>query len=318
MDQIKYSIFSQNVSDEWDQFVLSTSGGTLHSRREFLNYHKEKFEDLSFIFTLDNEIVAVLAAAVLNDKLVSHPGASYGGLIYKQNLKLEQVSEIKNIIYQECKVRKLNELEIRFPYSIMSKNYFDKFKYVTNSETTKVFKEISQYIPLDELDNTKYSKNFIRILKKNKNFHTVQSLEKKDIINFYKILEKNLVKHDTKPTHSIEELNYLIENLNDDFDLFVTKNLEGKIISASLVMKLDSKTVHSFYFCTDYDFIKSSPLINTIDFIAYKYKSLGFKNYSLGISTEKKGMVVNGNLNSFKEKFNTLATIRETYLIKIP
>ena len=83
-------------------------------------------------------------------------------------------------------------------------------------------------------------------------------------------------------------------------------------------MKLDSKTVHSFYFCTDYDIIKSSPLINTIDFIAYKYKSLGFKNYSLGISTEKKGMVVNGNLNSFKEKFNTLATIRETYLIKIP
>ena len=316
MDQIKYSIFSQNVSDEWDEFVLSTSGGTLHSRREFLNYHKEKFEDLSFIFTLDNEIVAVLAAAVLNDKLVSHPGASYGGLIYKQNLKLEQIIEIKKIIFEQSINRNIKKLEFRFPYSIISKNYFDKFKYTISSNTHKVYREISQFIDLDNLDKNQYSTNFVRILKKNKNIHTKLSTNKDDISSFYKILEKNLLRHDTKPTHTLEELVYLIENL-DNCKLFLTIDEKDIIVSGTFVIELTKNTAHTFYLCSDYRFINKSPLVSTIDFVAKYYKKSGFNHLNLGISSENRGESINLNLNMFKEKFNSYGTVRETFNVNV-
>ena len=316
MDQIKYSIFSQNVSDEWDEFVLSTSGGTLHSRRGFLNYHKEKFEDLSFIFTLDNKIVAVLAAAVLNDKLVSHPGASYGGLIYKQNLKLEQIIEIKKIIFEQSINRNIKKLEFRFPYSIISKNYFDKFKYTISSNTHKVYREISQFIDLDNLDKNQYSTNFVRILKKNKNLHTKLSTNKDDISSFYKILEKNLLRHDTKPTHTLEELVYLIENL-DNCKLFLTIDEKDIIVSGTFVIELTKNTAHTFYLCSDYRFINKSPLVSTIDFVSKYYKKSGFNHLNLGISSENRGESINLNLNMFKEKFNSYGTVRETFNVNV-
>lgn len=317
MNEVIVTKYSDDFLTTWDDFVDVTYGGTLHSKRSFLNYHKDKFQDYSLMFKVKNKIVAILPAVIVDKKLISHLGASYGGLIYKENLKMEILIEIKNVLNNICKQNNIESIEMRFPYSIVSKNYFDKLKYCLSKQTNKVTREISQYIDLTSLQYGSYSENFNRILNKDYKLTTRPTTNKEEVSKFYSLLEQNLLKHNTKPTHTFKELMYLIDNLNDDCKVFLTNDEEGHIVSGSFVLQLTKNTAHTFYLCSDYRFIKKSPLVNTIDFMAKYYKNLGFDYLNLGISTENKGENINLSLNNFKEKFNSYGTVRETFHINI-
>ena len=57
MDNKKLKIqvinFSKPLTEEWDQFVLSSNNGTIFHLRKFLSYHIErKFNDNSLLFIL--------------------------------------------------------------------------------------------------------------------------------------------------------------------------------------------------------------------------------------------------------------------------
>ena len=143
MNEIIVTKYSDNLSTIWDAFVDSTYGGTLHSKRSFLNYHKDKFQDYSLMFKIKNEIVAILPAVIVDEKLISHPGASYGGLIYKEKLKTESLLDINNVLNNICEEYNIESIEMRFPYSIVSKNHFDKLKYCLSKQTNIVSREIS-------------------------------------------------------------------------------------------------------------------------------------------------------------------------------
>lgn len=70
----------------WDRLVEAAHGGTaLHSRR-FLDYHGTRFRDLSFV-AMDpsdgamNAVFPLAADLREADRVVSHPGSSFGGLV---------------------------------------------------------------------------------------------------------------------------------------------------------------------------------------------------------------------------------------------
>ena len=72
---------------QWDDFVKSSSNGTIFHLRQFLTYHiNRQFNDNSLLFKKNDSIIAVFPATkiVENGKniLFSHPGASYGGFVY--------------------------------------------------------------------------------------------------------------------------------------------------------------------------------------------------------------------------------------------
>ena len=317
MDETIVTKYSDDFSTIWDDFVNTTNGGTLHSKRSFLNYHKDKFQDFSLMFKIKNKVVAILPAVIVDKKLISHPGASYGGLIYKENLKMESLLDINHVLNNICEQNNIESIEMRFPYSIISKNHFDKLKYCLAKQTNKVSREISQYIDLKSHQRGSYSENFNRILKKDHKLTTQPTTNKEEVSKFYTLLEQNLLKHNTKPTHTFKELIYLIDNLKDECKVFLTTDEEGHIVSGSFVLELTKNTAHTFYLCSDYRFIKKSPLVNTIDHMAKYYKNLGFDHLNLGISTENKGENINLSLNNFKEKFNSCGTVRETFHINI-
>tara|TARA_B100000963_G_C22634973_1_gene677117 strand:+ start:3091 stop:4047 length:957 start_codon:yes stop_codon:yes gene_type:complete len=316
MNHIRSEIYAEEKSEIWDQFVEKSENGTLHSKKRFLGYHQEKFQDCSQLFYSKNDLIAILPAAIYNSQLVSHPGAAYGGLIYDKNLKIEYILEINKLINQICLENNISQIVYRLPYSIISKYHFDKFLYSISKKTLKIEKELSQFIDLSNYNKGSYSKNFNRIIK-NSNFKTMVAKSEKEISDFYDILMKNLKRHNAQPTHTLNDLSYLLHNLDQECQLFITKDSNANIVSGSFVMILNRETVHSFYLCTDYEFIKSSPLVSTIDFIGNYYSESGYKYLNLGISTENKGEKINLPLQTFKEKFNSVGTIRETYTVEV-
>ena len=53
-----------------------------------MEYHSDRFEDFSLMVYDKSELIALLPLNIIENKVYSHQGLSYGGLIVKTNLSL--------------------------------------------------------------------------------------------------------------------------------------------------------------------------------------------------------------------------------------
>ncbi len=95
----KVKKFSKDNYLAWDSFVRNANNGTIFHLRKFLNYHSpERFKDNSIEFYKGNNLLSVFPAADIMKEgkriLVSHPGASYGSFITKEDLSIKDAIEI--------------------------------------------------------------------------------------------------------------------------------------------------------------------------------------------------------------------------------
>ena len=102
---LEYFQFDDKIlsHEEWDNFVDDSDNGTMFSKRRFLSYHaKNKFKDKSFYVTKDGKLHSIFTAALIEKDgkkvLSSHPGASYGGFVYKSDLSFKDAHELVDIL----------------------------------------------------------------------------------------------------------------------------------------------------------------------------------------------------------------------------
>ena len=84
--QVRIVQFTPERSDGWDDLVERAPMATfLHSRR-FLSYHGDRFEDASVVLLDEGDGLRGALPAALDPSdpttVVSHPGATYGGLVH--------------------------------------------------------------------------------------------------------------------------------------------------------------------------------------------------------------------------------------------
>ena len=78
--------FDDSMYEVWNKFLSNQPrNADFMMSQTFLSYHKDRFIDQSLIVYINGEIGAIFPAASIpkNERVVmSHPGASYGGLAY--------------------------------------------------------------------------------------------------------------------------------------------------------------------------------------------------------------------------------------------
>ena len=97
-----YSVKKYQKSDylAWNTFIGQAKKATFLFYRDFMEYHKDRFDDFSLMIYDEEKIVAVLPANRVGDTVYSHQGLTYGGLVYSQKLKLAAVLEVfKSILF---------------------------------------------------------------------------------------------------------------------------------------------------------------------------------------------------------------------------
>jgi hypothetical protein len=78
----------------WNAFVSEAKNATFLFHRDFMEYHRDRFEDFSLLVFKGKKVVALLPANRVENEIHSHQGLTYGGLIYKENLKLASVIDV--------------------------------------------------------------------------------------------------------------------------------------------------------------------------------------------------------------------------------
>src|SRR4051794_12547716 len=91
MDNYKVITYTPSFYNEWNDFILNSKNGTFLFHRDFMDYHKDRFEDYSLLVFKKEKLVAVLPANKVDREIYSHQGLSYGGVILNKDIKLKHV-----------------------------------------------------------------------------------------------------------------------------------------------------------------------------------------------------------------------------------
>ncbi|HIW44727.1 MAG TPA: GNAT family N-acetyltransferase [Candidatus Prevotella stercoripullorum] len=302
--------YSSDRKAEWDDFINRSKNGTFLFRRDYMDYHSDRFRDHSLMFYLKGRLCAVLPANVVGGTLYSHQGLTYGGLAMGDDAKAAEVcvlfGELNDCLRAQG-VRKVVYKAVPWIYS----------RYASEEDLYAIFnvcgarlasRDISSTIFLDR--RLKFGELRRRCLKKALRAGvTVRRSD--DVAAFWQILDNNLEsKYGVAPVHSLEELQLLMGCFPDNIRLYMS--YLGDEPLGGTVVYLNGDTVHTQY-------ISASPegkRLGALDalfgeLICNVYSS--YRYFDFGRSTERGGAYLNEALIFQKEGFGGRGVCNDTY-----
>ena len=291
--------YNNNLSQEWDTFIDNSNTPFFFFKRLFLKYHSDRFIDHSLVFFYKEKIIATFPATVNENEIVSHGGLTFGGIISSKevtaSLAKEIVSCLKNY-YLGLGLKKITIKSIPYIFNEVPAQEVLYFYWVNGFKLIR--RDLSTIIEFNKrLSISKLRKRMISRGKKNELI--VESSENfSDFVNF---MSQVLSKHDTKPVHNAEELDFLSNHFPENIKLSIIKK-DSELIAALLFFEFEA-VAHAQYIGVN----ELGKEVGALDFLIEEsinsYATKGFKYFSFGISTEKDGTYLNNGLISQKEGF---------------
>ena len=314
--------YTDDKSNEWDNFVLNSNNGTIFHQQKFLAYHPtNKFNFNHYLIYNNNTLVAILPGGydAINKTYWSPTGASYGGII-TQNITFELAINIVDKLIQFFKDKGANDIYIIPPPLIYSKIYNQHIEYaMLYRQFDFQHHYISHTLNLDNNYNlifAKKIKSIINIANANPNL-IINEVNSFDTI--YPILLNNKAKHNATPTHSLNDLIKLKNTFPTKIRQFnVTYN--DKVIAGSTMFLANDCVALCFYNVLDYDYQHLHPTYLLADYLIKWARENGYKWFDFGVSqdtTADNPMTPSLSLIHFKEHFNMRGIFRSTYHLSL-
>ena len=323
--------YNQNMKNDWDLFVSKSFNGTIFQKRQFLSYHvNRKFDDCSLLFKKRGKIIAIIPAATVKYKnkktLSSHPGASFGGIVHN-NISFDDCDKVVELLELFCKENSYDDIFMVQTPSIYNKhhqnelvdyvmkiNAYDNNEYYI-SNVLNIENNIQNQI-LKIVKNKKRTVSYYNgLLKKyNITFKWVDCFDE-----FYPILVKNKKKHNSEPTHSLDELEILKSRFPDDI-LQLMLYTNKRPIAGMTIFKANNKGAILFYSMFDYEYNKMQPIPHLMHYILDWAKNSGLAFIDYGVShlpQASNPLAPSRSLIKFKEEFGCFGVVRNAYRKKI-
>lgn len=308
---IKYSNSHYSV---WNDFITKSKNATFLFHRDFMDYHKDRFEDFSLMIFKNDKLIALLPANKVGTEIHSHQGLSYGGLLLQKEILFHDVLQsFKSILIF------LNDISIEFLhlkllpkiYHYLPSDEIDYLLFAVNAQICR--RDLSETIDLTK-DFTIKSSNRIRGLKKAiKNGLIVKEVDSFEAFWNEILIPNLLIQHEADPVHTLGEIRILKSKFPKSirqFNVYKDVNIVGGVTI------FESETVaHAQYISANEQKQELGSLDIVFDYLLnsiYKNK----KYFDFGISNERQGRVINVGLLSWKESFGAKPIIHDFYTIK--
>lgn len=295
---------------EWDTFVDEAKNGVFLFKRDYMDYHADRFVDCSLMIYKGGRLMALLPANISSGVLYSHQGLTFGGILH--SVKSTAVDILDAFKAVDLYVAELGVKQVLYkavPY-IYDKYPSQEDLYALYRQ--KNFKQtacnISTTIKLGEkLGFSTLRKRGVKKAKAN----GVSVFETDNFKAFWGILQDNLTqKYDATAVHSYDEICLLKDRFPDNIKLYVAKYM-GEIVGG-VVMYISSEVAHSQYISAN---AKGKELgcLDLIFDVLINEKYSGYKYFDFGTSTEHMGQYLNENLIFQKEGFGGRAVCYNSY-----
>lgn len=315
--------FKESFSEQWEKMVEVANNGTIFHTRRFLSYHSPgRFTDHSLFFVKkDNPFVLFPAAEKDIDGkkfLVSHPGTSYGSFLVPENLSFSDSYELVKGLIDYSKSNNFDGIRLTPPPTIYNKRLSNYIEFALIQHGFRYLKrEVSSILFLEnnvEENLQKFKPSHKQAVRKAIKAG-VQVRKSEDYEEFYKILKNNLkIRHNVKPTHTLEELLKVKELFTEKVNLFGAY-LENKMVAGVVNFICNDDVVLAFYISHNEEFQETRAL-NLLFYSIFDWAiEENYKVFDFGIFTVNENP--NFGLARFKENFGASGMFRDTFEINL-
>lgn len=315
MEVIRYCASSE---DTWDDFIQDCPMSTfLHSRR-FLSYHGDRFDDYSLLFVNQDALLGVLPAAASAENAVeSHPGATFGGIVHNGALAGDKMTEAINHAAAYYKKEGFSSFIYKPPSACYRRRPCDDDIYALCAAGASLTEcKLSSVINLADRGEVSYARRKGR--KKAEKAGLTMHCGADCISEIWNLVEDNLsLRHDTKPVHSLAEIEMLGRMFPDNIKFHVGR-LEGEIVCCG-VMFLSPTVWHAQYVHANETGRKICALDLFYEHLIAQATSEEVRYFSFGVSNRPRteGGGLNAGLYAAKRQFGGGGEANWTFTLQL-
>ncbi|MGB4413708.1 MAG: GNAT family N-acetyltransferase [Paludibacter sp.] len=302
----RYSVEQKNA---WDVFVENSINGTFLFKRDYMEYHSERFQDNSLMIYRKGMLYALLPANRAGNVLYSHQGLTYGGFILSSKttvLEILDVFEHVNNFLKSEGVREVIYKAMPHIYQLMP----------AQEDLYALFRCGAELIGRN-ISSTIYQRNKIKFVESRKSGirkainNSLIVKESLDFEAFWKILDDNLInKYGIKPVHTIQEIEYLHNKFPENIKLYLVSK-EGIPLGGTVVY-ITKQVLHTQYISSNLAGKKFGALDLLFDKLINEiYCKIPI--FDFGQSTEQYGNILNDALIFQKEGFGGRGIMYDIY-----
>jgi len=310
----------------WDEAVRLARQSSFLFERGFMDYHRDRFEDVSLIVLDGRGRPAVLFPANIcrtqKDRVESHGGLTYGGMLLSPSATAADTCAIFSAIlahYRACGFSELIYKPVPHIYHTYpaEEDLYALFRQnaTLRSRAVSSATDLRAPYPFSTLRRRK--------IRKAENARALTFSHDSALLDDYwavlgRVLES---RHATKPVHTAGEMRLLMERFPKEIRLFTALCGDGgtERVVAGCIVFLTSRVAHVQYIAASDEGCHAGAL----DWLFGKVFALCQKEAArrpwldFGISTEQGGRVLNEGLVFQKEGFGARAVCYDTYEVKL-
>lgn len=304
--------YSGEWKNAWDDVVQNSKNGNFLHLRDYINYHASRFDERSVLIMKNGETVAVFPCNRFGDKIISHEGLPYGGIIYGTGLHMTEILSIFHQLAEYYRQEGCRRLVYKAIPHIFHRYPAEEDLYALYRSGARLFRrDITSVLPIDE----KIRLSDLRKRSVRKSAKIGVETHEGDFFDLYHVLlTENLRKFNVKPVHSLSELIFLKSRFPKNIRLF-GGFLGDKLVAGTIVYDF-GHVIHTQYIASS----DKGREIGALDaVIMYLIENMFTQRrfLSFGISTENEGQYLNQGLIFQKEGFGARGVVHDFYELEI-
>ena len=299
--------------DLWNNFVASAKNSLFMFDRNFMEYHKDRFEDCSLLFYEAERLVALLPASITGGVLSSHAGLTFGGFVTDSGMKQHRMDDCFCSLKAWCAENDIIELHYKAVPHIYHRQPAEEDLYALYRIGAQVEKiEAATVVNLQnrikmpkgrKAQVTRARREGVTV-EESENFEAFIDLENE-------VLGKH---HNATAVHTGKELALLHERFPEQIKLYIGSN-DGKMLAGCLLF-IYGNLVHTQYLAANDEAREIGALDLVISALIDMYAPT--KNwFDFGKSTEGDGHYLNEGLIAQKEGFGGRTVAYQTWKVII-
>jgi len=306
--------YEPGLQAEWDDFVSRSKNGLFLFRRDYMDYHADRFEDASLMFRDEGgRLVGLLPASIREGVVTSHGGLTFGGVVTDASMRVSPMLELFEAMLGRLAGRGASRLVYKaVPHIYHSLPAEEDLYALYRSGARLSRRDVSSTIFLAERPAFSKGRKWAAGLARKRGLTVGRS---HDFETFMAVEEELLLKkYGVRPVHTAAEIGMLAGRFPDNIKLFAAHD-GGRMLAGVLVYE-SRHVAHAQYISATDEGKECGALDMVVAFLVGEHYA-GKRYFDFGISTEEGGRRLNVGLVENKQGFGARAVVHDFYEIDL-
>jgi len=294
---------------EWDNFVDTAKNGTFLFKRDYMDYHANRFEDFSLMLYDKGKLKSVFVGHKVGVTFYSHQGLTFGGIVTLYETDALRYIEYFNCYSSYLKSNGISDVIYKAIPQIYKTHLSEEELYIMyRLKAELISSNLSSCIDLQKDRIT----SRLRKRKYNKSLHMgLRTKKSEKWQQFWDIMIENmLLQYNAKPVHTCEEIMLLHSRFSNNIVLLESSS--DDVILAGGVLYLYQDVIKVQYAHASPEGKENGAIDNLYNYIFTNFKSK-FRYVDFGTSNLNCGNYINEGLLRQKEGFGARGIVFNMY-----